>query len=94
VVRALCQGHDTIYWKSRARFGALLHANPAASLLRWLRALWHLPLRVARRARAVGLGPLGAVAAVGMGFAYYSCKLGGEVIAFFAPGAIRKNLSV
>jgi hypothetical protein len=29
-----------------------------------------------------------------MGFAYYSCKLGGEVIAFFAPGAIRKNLSV
>ncbi len=94
VVRALCQGHDTIYWKSRARFGALLHANPAASLLRWMRALWYVLLKVATRARAVGLGPLGAVAAVGMGFAYYSCKLGGEVIAFFAPGVIRNNLSV
>jgi hypothetical protein len=94
VVRALCQGHDTIYWKSRRRFGALLHANPAASTLRWLRALWDVLLKVAMRARAVGLGPLGALAAVGMGFAYYSCKLTGEVVAFFAPGAIRKNLAV
>jgi Glycosyl transferase family 2 len=94
VVRALCQGHDTMYWKSRLRFGALLHANPAASLLRWLRALWQVLLKVATRARTVGLGPLGALAAVGVGVAYYSCKLGGEVIAFFAPGLIRRNLSV
>jgi hypothetical protein len=94
VVRALCQGHDTVYWKSRQRFGALLHTNPAASTLRWLRALWHVLLKVATRARTVGLGPLGALAAVGMGFAYYSCKLGGEVIAFLAPEVIRKNLSV
>ncbi len=94
VVRALCQGHDTIYWKSRSRFGALLHANPAASLLRWLRALWDVLVKVATRGRTVGLGPLGALVAVGMGFAYYTCKLGGEVIAFFAPNAIRKNLSV
>jgi glycosyl transferase family 2 len=94
VVRALCQGHDTIYWKSRRRFGGLLHANPAASLLRWLRALWRVLAKVATRARAVGLGPLGTVVAVGMGFAYYSCKLGGEMIAFFAPGVIRRNLSV
>jgi glycosyl transferase family 2 len=93
VVRALCQGHDTVYWKSRYRFGAL-HANPVASTLRWLRALSHVLLKVATRARAVGLGPLGALAAVGMGFAYYSCKLGGEVIAFFAPGVIRRNLTV
>jgi Glycosyl transferase family 2 len=94
VVRALCQGHDTIYWKSRRRFGAWLHTNPAASILRWLRALWHVLARVAMRTRMVGLGPLGALAAVGMGFAYYSCKLGGEVIAFFAPDVIRRNLSV
>ena len=94
VVRALCQGHDTIYWKSRHRLGALLHTNPVVSLLRWLRALWQVLVKVATRARAVGLGPLGAIAAVGMGFAYYSCKLGGEVIAFFAPDVIRRNLSV
>jgi hypothetical protein len=29
-----------------------------------------------------------------MGFAFYSCKLAGEVVAFFAPEAIRKNLAV
>jgi hypothetical protein len=94
VVRALCQGHDTMYWKRRYRFGALLHANPVVSLLRWLRALWRLLRNVSTRARTVGLGPLGALAAVGMGFAYYSCKLAGEVVAFFAPDVIRKNLSV
>jgi hypothetical protein len=94
VVRALCQGHDTIYWKRRYRLGPLLHANPVVSLLRWLLALWRVLRKVATRARAVGLGPLGALAAVGMGFAYYSCKLAGEVIAFFAPGVIRRNLSV
>jgi hypothetical protein len=94
VVRAVCQGHDTVYWKGRRSFGALLHTNPVASILRWLRALWQVLLKVATRARAVGLGPLGALAAVGMGFAYYSCKLGGELIAFFAPDVIRKNLSV
>jgi hypothetical protein len=94
VVRALCQGHDTIYWKRRYRLGPLLHANPVVSLLRWLLALWRVLRKVAMRARTVGLGPLGALAAVGMGFAYYSCKLAGEVIAFFAPGVIRRNLSV
>lgn len=93
VVRAVCEGHDAIYWKSRQRFG-VLHTNPAASTLRWLRALGQVLSKVATRARSVGLGPLGALAAVGMGFAYYSCKLGGEVIAFFAPDAIRRNFSV
>jgi hypothetical protein len=94
VVRALCQGHDTVYWKGRSKFGALLHTNPAVSILRWLRALAQVLLKVATRARTVGLGPLAAIAAVAMGFAYYSCKLGGEVVAFFAPGLIRRNLSV
>jgi hypothetical protein len=94
VVRALCQGHDTVYWKGRRRFGALLHTNPAVSIVRWLRALAQVLFKVATRSRAVGLGPLAATAAVAMGFAYYSCKLGGEVIAFFAPGLIRRNLSV
>lgn len=94
VVRALCRGHDAVYWKGRYRFGALLHTNPAASLWRWARELWQVLVKVATRARAVGLGPLGVVAAIGMGFAYYSCKLVGELVAFFAPGLIRKNLSV
>jgi hypothetical protein len=94
VARALCRGHDAVYWKSRFPHGALLHTNPAAALLRWIRELWQVLVRVATRARAVGLGPLGAVAALGLGFVYYTVKFAGEVIAFFAPEAIRRKFTV
>jgi hypothetical protein len=94
VVRALCQGYDAVYWKGQRRFGPLLAANPIGSLLRFVRQLWEVSVRVATRARMIGLGPLGILAAIGMGFAFYALKLAGEVVAFFAPGAIRNNLSV
>jgi hypothetical protein len=94
VVRALCQGYDAVYWKRRRRFGLLLGANPVASLWRLFRQWAEVLVRVATRARAVRLGPLGILAAVALGFAYYACKFAGEVVAFFAPGLIRNNLSV
>jgi len=94
VVRALCRGHDTVYWRGRRRFGMLLHANPVAALLRWVKELWNVLVKVATRARAVGLGPLGALAAIGLGFIYYSCAFLGEVVSFFTRGVIRNNLSV
>jgi hypothetical protein len=94
VVRALCQGYDAIYWKGQRRHGALLNTNPVASFLRFIRQLGEVLTRVATRARAVGLGPLGVLAAIGMGFAYYVCKFAGEVVSFFTPGVIRRNLSV
>jgi hypothetical protein len=72
----------------------LLQANPVAALLRWVREVWQVPVNVVTRARAVGLGPLGALAAIGLGLAFYSCKFAGEVVSFFAPGVIRNNLSV
>jgi glycosyltransferase involved in cell wall biosynthesis len=93
-VRALCQGHDSIYWKSQRPLGAFLNASPLGSLLRFVRQIWEVLVRVATRARTVGLGPLGILAAIGLGFAYYVCKLAGELVAFFAPGVIRRNLSV
>jgi hypothetical protein len=93
-VRALCQGYDAVYWKSQRPLGALFNASPVGSLLRFVRQLWEVLVRVSTRARAVGLGPLGILAAIGMGFAFYTCKLAGEVVAFFAPGVIRNNLSV
>jgi hypothetical protein len=94
VVRALWCGHDAVYWKRRDRFGALFLTNPVVSLWRWVRQLSLVPVKIALRARAVGLGPLDIPAAIAMGFAYYSCELAGELIAFFAPGLIRKKLSV
>jgi hypothetical protein len=92
-VRALCQGYDAVYWNGRRRYGAL-KANPVASLLLFIRQLKEVLERVATRARTVGLGPVGILAAIGMGFAFYACRLVGEVVAFFAPGVIRNNLSV
>jgi len=94
MARALCRGHDTVYWRGRRRLGMLLHANPVASFLRWVKELWNVLVKVATRARAVGLGPLGVLAAIGLGFIYYSCKFLGEVVSFFTPGVIRNNLSV
>jgi glycosyltransferase involved in cell wall biosynthesis len=93
LARALCRGHDAVYWKRRRRH-AVLYANPVASSLRWVRELWQVVRRVTKRARAVGLGPLGSLAAIGLGFVYYSCKFAGEVIAFFAPGLIRRHFSI
>ncbi|MBO0766532.1 MAG: glycosyltransferase [Hyphomicrobiaceae bacterium] len=94
VVRALCRGHDAVYWKGRYRFAALLHTNPVASFVRWLRELWQVLVRVVTRARAVGLGPVGALTAIGLGFVYFSLKFAGEVMTFFSPGIIRRNFSV
>jgi hypothetical protein len=93
-VRAICQGHDAVYWKGQRRSGFLLNANPVASLVRMIRQFGEVVVRVATRARAVGLGPIGVVAAIGMGFAYYCCKFVGEVVSFFAPSLVRNNLSV
>ena len=93
-VRALCQGYDAVYWKGQRRFGMLLNTNPVASLLRLVRQMGQVLVKVTTRARTVGLGPLGALAAIGMGFAYYLCKFAGEVVSFFTPGLIRNNLSV
>ncbi|MFZ1102771.1 MAG: glycosyltransferase family 2 protein [Hyphomicrobiaceae bacterium] len=94
VVRALCLGYDSVYWRGQRRFGPVLDANPIGSLLRFVRQLWEVLVRVATRARTIGLGPLGILAAIGMGFAFYALTLAGEVVAFFAPGVIRNNLSV
>jgi glycosyltransferase involved in cell wall biosynthesis len=94
VVRALCLGYDRIYWKRQRRFAPLFDANPIGSLVRFVRQLWEVSVRVAARARTIGLGPFGILAAVGLGFTFYALALAGEVVAFFAPRLIRDNLSV
>ncbi len=93
-VRALCQGYDAVYWKNKRRLGRLLNTNPIACLWRMLRQWWRVTVNVFSRARIVGLGPLGVLAALGAGFAYYLVKFTGEVVSFFAPNVIRENFSV
>lgn len=94
VVRALCQGYDTIYWKGQRRFGMLFNTNPIASFVRLVRQWVKVIVKVSQRATKVGLGPLGVLAAVGAGFAFYFFKFAGEVVSFFTPGLIRSRLSV
>lgn len=94
MVRAICQGYDAVYWKGRRPLGWLLNTNPIASLIRLVRQLWRVLTNVVSRARTVGLGPLGALTAIGAGFAYYVLKFAGEVVSFFTPWLIRDNLSV
>jgi hypothetical protein len=94
IVRALCQGHDAIYWKNQRRLGMLLNTNPLASLVRLIRQWIQVVVKVFQRAGQVGLGPAGAIAALGMGFSYYFWKFVGELVCFFNPGVIRRNFSV
>lgn len=94
VVRAVCQGYDAVYWKNKRALGWLVNTNPLAALVRLLRHWWRVITNVTSRARLVGLGPLGVLTAIGAGLAYYVCKFVGEVVAFFAPGLIRRHLSV
>lgn len=94
VVRALCQGYDTVYWKGQRRFGMLMNTNPIASLVRLIRQWVKVFVKVITRAHVVGLGPLGALKAIGSGLAFYFWKFVGEVVSFFAPNVIRSNLSV
>lgn len=92
--RAICQGYDTVYWKNQRRFGWLFNTNPLASFVRFLRHIMRVITNVVTRARQVGLGPLGALTAIGAGTAFYITKFFGEVVAFFAPDLIRRNLNV
>ncbi|WP_395645446.1 glycosyltransferase [Terricaulis sp.] len=94
IVRAVCQGYDTVYWKNQRPLGMLLNTNPVASLVRLIRQWFNVFVKVAKRAGKVGLGPLGALNAIGAGIAFYWWKFVGEVVAFFTPNVIRSNLSV
>lgn len=94
-VRAICQGYDAVYWRRRKqRFGSLLNANPIAAFLRFVGHIGRVLQNVVTRARRVGLGPLGALTAIGAGIVYYVAYFAGEVVAFFAPDLIRRNLNV
>lgn len=92
--RALCQGYDTTYWKRRRRLGWLLNANPIAALVRLIQHVGVVLRNVVSRASKVGLGPIGAVTAIGAGLVYYVTFFAGEIVAFFAPGLIRNNLNI
>ena len=94
MARAICQGYDAVYWKGLSPLQRLRRSNPISSLLRMLRLWVSVVVRVTTRAGAIGLGPLGWLAAIGAGFAYYFFKFWGEVVAFFAPGIIKNNLAV
>jgi hypothetical protein len=90
--RALCDGHDTI---QRHRLGLGVRGGlPFGTVSRLGRGLRDSARRIAAGRRAVGLGPAGALAALGVAGAYLLLAACGEVLGRLAPGLVRRHLAV
>lgn len=93
VVRAVCHGYDTVYWRHRKGRLALRN-TPVSSVLGFFGYVGTSAANVARRRRGLGLGPLEALLAIALGIFYYAVKLFGEIAAYVAPGFVRRRFSV
>jgi hypothetical protein len=90
VVRAICEGYDEIvHGRQRNAAGRL-----AAVGYRFVRDTTRAAGRLVQHRRAVGLGPPGVVAALGIAGAYYTLKTLGGLVTVIAPGLIRRNFSI
>jgi hypothetical protein len=89
VARALCEGHDEAV-RDRAR-----GRSPAArGLKEFGRRMRYASGRIASDRAAVGLSPMGAVAAWGLALAYYGLKLGGRLLTGLDPRIVRRRFPI
>lgn len=89
VLRALCEGHDEI------ALGASRPGGSARLAFRsFLEKIAGLPWAVLGRHERVQLGVSGALASLGIGYAYYSLKLLGGLVAWIHPRGFRKYVSI
>jgi hypothetical protein len=89
VLRALCEGHDEIVL-GRSRPGGSARLVFQSFLARILR----LPWAVLGRHERVQLGVFGALAGLGLGYAYHSLKLLGGFVAWIHPRGFRRHVSI
>ncbi len=89
--RAVCHGYDNVYWHHRKKHGWLL-ASPLGAFLRWLNSIVSLLVTVPRRARTLKLGVGTAIGSYFFGVAFNTVIFGAEVVAWVAPGFIRKHV--
>ena len=93
LIRAVCQGHDNVYWRRRRPLG-WLHASPLGGAIRLLRSIGKNGATVLSRTRPWGLDPLTAVGSFAFGAGFALVIYGSEIVAYFAPGLIRKHVQM
>lgn len=93
LIRAVCQGHDNVYWRRRRPLG-WLHASPLGGAIRLLRSIGKNGATVLARTRPLGLDPLTAVGSFAFGAGFALVIYGSEIVAYFAPGLIRKHVQM
>ncbi|KQW86039.1 hypothetical protein ASC89_02965 [Devosia sp. Root413D1] len=89
--RAVCQGHDNVYWRRRRPLG-WLHASPLGGAVRLLRSIGKTGTTVLSRARPLGLDPLTAIGSFAFGAGFALVIYGSEIVAYVAPGLIRNHV--
>ncbi len=89
VLRALCEGHDAIVLGS-SRAGVSVKLVFRSFLERIVR----LPWAVWGRRERVQLGVFGALAGLGIGYAYHSLTLLGGFVAWIHPRGFRRHVSI
>jgi hypothetical protein len=93
LIRAVCQGHDNVYWRRRRPLG-WLHASPLGGAIRLLRSIGKNGATVLARTRPLGLDPLTAVGSFAFGAGFALVIYGSEIVAYFAPGLIRRHVQM
>lgn len=93
-IRAVCQGYDNVYWRRQKRPLGLLHASPLGGAVRLLRSIGKNGVNVATRARALTLDPLTATGSFIFGVGFALVIYGSEIVAYFAPGLIRRHIQM
>lgn len=93
LIRAICQGHDNVYWRRRRPLG-WLHASPLGGAVRLLRSIGRSGTTVLSRTRPLGLDPLTAVGSFLFGTGFALVIYGSEIVAYFAPGLIRNHVQM
>lgn len=89
VLRALCEGHDEIV------LGSSRPSGSARLVFRsFLERIVRLPWVVLGRHERVQLGVLGALASLGIGYAYHLLRLLGGFVAWIHPRGFRKHVSI
>jgi len=93
LIRAICQGHDNVYWRRRRPLG-WLHASPLGGAVRLVRSVGSAGATVCARIRPLGLDPVTATGSFAFGTAYALVTYGAEIVAYFAPGLIRNHIQM
>lgn len=92
-VRAVVNGHDTVYWNRRLKRGWLT-TSPLGAIYRFAHDGAIVVQRVFRRRRKVHAGlPLASLAVV-VGVTFRFVVMVSEWVAFVSPGLIRRNFSI